>query len=49
MERTSPLGIVWCFLCSVALGLVLLALTPHERNYTADSEAPPRRRRRRDC
>jgi hypothetical protein len=47
MERTSLLGIVWCCLCSIALGVVLLALTPHERNYTADSDPLPRRRRRR--
>jgi hypothetical protein len=49
MDRSSPIGMVWCFLCSVALGLVLLVLTPHERNYTADSDPLPRRRRRRDC
>ena len=48
MERSSYLGMAWCFLCSVALGIVLLALTPHERNYTADSEPLPRRKRRRD-
>jgi hypothetical protein len=47
MDRSSPIGMVWCFLCSVALGVMLLALTPHERNFTGDSDPLPRRRRRR--
>ena len=41
MQRDSLTGWLWCALCSIATGIVLLALTPREY----DDQRPTKRRR----